>query len=142
MHKCSHPCFAALRLLDERLLDQDEACQLLSEKTREKRRTHTGSGTATGHKRTSKGRGNNDDEGRRTVARAGREQEAPPAATARRMPKAPWIGSSLASATTQPVQGPRDPGAAAGVLSVRAVEPDSEPVEETERAVRPCCASA
>jgi hypothetical protein len=99
--KTSHLCFAALRLLDERLLDQDEACQLLSEKTRSKRRA--GSSTAaTESKGTKQG----------AMSAMNHSSQAPPAANTgpRRTSKAPW-DSSLASATMPPapaiVQGRR-----------------------------------
>ena len=87
--KTSHLCFAALRLLDERLLDQDEACQLLSEKTRNKRRAGS-SAAATESKGTRQGAG----------TASNHSSQAPPAANrARITSKAPW-DSSLASATT------------------------------------------
>ena len=84
--KTSHLCFAALRLLDERLLDQDEACQLLSEKTRNKRRA--GSSAAAEMSTSTK-------QGARTASNHSSQ------ATARTTSKAPW-DSSLASATTPP----------------------------------------
>jgi hypothetical protein len=101
--KTSHLCFAALRLLDERLLDQDEACQLLSEKMRNKRRA--GSSAAAESKSTKQGART----GAGGVAQVdsmlvqrNHSSQAPPAANmARRTSKAPW-DSSLASATTPP----------------------------------------